>query len=136
MDNFISDIGEENKEQIYIIIRVYPESYFNKGKKINVIQRGTPPTFIILEITIEELIGKLIFEKTSTNYNDPIQKIFGSINDNFKKTENLSSNCLFEFRNGLNMSNIATLFKISNIDISGGIISNRSALKSTQLNLS
>ena len=34
------------------------------------------------------------------------------------------------------MSNIATLFKISNIDISGGIISNRSALQSTQLNLS
>jgi hypothetical protein len=34
------------------------------------------------------------------------------------------------------MSNIATLLKISNIDISGGIISNRSALQSTQLNLS
>jgi hypothetical protein len=34
------------------------------------------------------------------------------------------------------MSNIATLFKISNIDISGGIISNRSALQSTLLNLS
>jgi len=31
----------------------------------------------------------------------------------------------------LNMSNTATLFKISNIDISGGNISNRSALKST-----
>jgi hypothetical protein len=34
------------------------------------------------------------------------------------------------------MSNISTLFKISNIDISGGNISDRSALKSTQLNLS
>lgn len=34
------------------------------------------------------------------------------------------------------MSNIATLFKIRNIDISGGNISNRSALKSTQFNLS
>jgi len=34
------------------------------------------------------------------------------------------------------MTNIATFFKLSNIDISGGNISNRSALKSTQFNLS
>lgn len=34
------------------------------------------------------------------------------------------------------MANIPTLFKISNIDISGGNISNRGALKSTQFNLS
>jgi len=99
----------------------------------------TPPVLIVMEITIERLIGTLILDKTSieSKSTDPIQKIFGSISDNFKKSQNISSNCLFEFRNGLNMPNIAaTLFKISNIDISGGIISNRSSLKSTQLNLS
>jgi hypothetical protein len=138
MDPFLSNIGTKNKDQIYIIIRVYPESYFKEGQNMKVITKGTPPVLIVLEITIEELIGKLIFDKTSieSKSKDPIQNIFGSINDKLKNAENISSNCLFEFRNGLNMSNIATLFKISNIDISGGIISNRSALQSTQLNLS
>ena len=137
IDPFISN-RETQKDQIYLIIRVYPEFHFKEGKSIKVIKYGTPTTLIILEITIEALIGKLIFDKTSitSQSEDPIQNIFGSINDKFKTAENISSNCLFEFRNGLNMSNIATLFKISNIDISGGIISNRSALQSTQLNLS
>jgi hypothetical protein len=48
--------------------------------------------------------------------------IFGAFQDKLKDAESISSNCLFEFRNVLNMSNIATLIKISNIDISGGNI--------------
>ena len=32
-------------------------------------------------------------------------------------------------RNGINMSNIATLFKISNIGISGGYSTNRASVK-------
>jgi hypothetical protein len=63
-------------------------------------------------------------------------QIFGTFQDKRKDAQSISSNCLFEVRNGLNMSNIATLFKISQFDISGGNISNRSALKSTQFNLS
>jgi hypothetical protein len=77
----------------------------------------------------------LIFNKTSEK-DEVIHKIFGAFQDKTKDTENIASNCLFEFRNGLNMANISTLFKISNIDISGGNISNHSALKSTQFNLS
>jgi len=105
---------------------------------MTVVQWVTPVVLSVIEITIEELIGKLIFYKTSIRNKeiDPIQKIFGCITDKYKTGENISSNCLFEFRNGLNMPNISTLFKISNIDISGGTISNRSALKATELNLS
>lgn len=138
MEPLISTIGTKNKDQIYIIIRVYPESYFKEGEKVKFTSTGLSPMLLVLEITIEELIGKIIFDTTSleSSKTDPIQNIFGSIIDKFKQSENVSSNCLFEFRNGLNMSNIATLFKISNIDISGGVISNRSSLKSTQLNLS
>ena len=65
-----------------------------------------------------------------------MHQIFGGFQDKTKDAESISSNCLFEFRNGLNMSNIATLFKISNIEISGGNSTNRAALKSTQFNLS
>lgn len=138
LDSLTSNIETENSNQIYIIIRVYPLSYFKEGQKIEIKKWGTPVVLIEIEITIEELIGKLIFDKTSLENRiiDPIQNIFGSILDTYKTAENISSNCLFEFRNGLNMPNIATLFKISNIDISGGTISNRSALKSTQFNLS
>lgn len=132
---------------IYIYIFIVTEEefcircifyYFNMFSFLKIIKNGTPPTLIVVEITIEALIGKLIFDKTSIEgqFNDPIQNIFGSFNDKSKNANYKASNCLFEFRNGLNMSNIATLFKISNIDISGGIISNRSALQSTQLNLS
>lgn len=137
-DSFTSNIETEKSNQLYIIIRVYPLSYFKEGQKIEVKKWGTPVVLIEIEITIEKLIGKLIFDKTSLENRiiDPIQNIFGSILDTYKTAENISSNCLFEFRNGLNMANIATLFKISNIDISGGTISNRSALKSTQFNLS
>lgn len=80
---------------------------------MTVVQWGTPVVLSVIEITIEELIGKLIFDKTSIRNKeiDPIQKIFGCITDKYKTGENISSNCLFEFRNGLNMPNISTLFK-------------------------
>ena len=108
MDLFISNT-ETQIYQIYHIIRVYPESYFKEGEHIKVIKYGMPTTLIVLEITTEALIGKLIFDKTSIEgqFNNPIQNIFGSFNDKSKNANYKASNCLFEFRNGLNMSNIA-----------------------------
>jgi hypothetical protein len=123
-----------------IIIRVYPDSrYFSNSNEtkydFNLIQISD--TNWVVETTIESLIGHLIFDKTS-HKSEIMHQIFGAFQDKSKSkdVENIPSNCLFEFRNGLNMANIATLFKLSNIDISGGNITNRSALKSTQFNLS
>jgi hypothetical protein len=137
-EKFNSNITEKDRDELYIIIRVYPECYFKGGHPMRIVQLGTPLVLLVIEITIEELIGKLIFDKRNIRSKeiDPIQNIFGCFTDKDKTGVNIASNCLFEFRNGLNMPNISTLFKISNIDISGGTISNRSALKATELNLS
>ena len=60
------------------------------------------------------LLGQFIYDKTSQNSSISLMlKIFGTFQDKRKDAQSISSNCLFEFRNGLNMSNIATLFKIS-----------------------
>jgi hypothetical protein len=133
-----------------MIIRVYPDSrYFTnetiapesvarpyeggESNDFNIIEKSD--NFWVVELTIEHLIGHLIFNKTSPK-DEIMHQIFGAFQDDNKDAESISSNCLFEFRNGLNMGNIATLFKLSNIDISGGNVSNRGALKSTQFNLS
>lgn len=126
-----------------IIIRIFPDSgYFfdndTREDDYNYLeQTSTDGTskIVTIEITIESLIGHLIFNKTK-HQGGIMHKIFGTFQDRTKDGENMASNCLFEFRNGLNMANIATLFKLSNIEISGGNISNRGALKTTQFNLS
>jgi hypothetical protein len=124
-----------------IIIRIYPDSthFSNYGTRVddyNYLEISIEGSkIVIIEMTIEILIGHLIFDKTSHRA-EMMHQIFGAFQDRTKDAENLTSNCLFEFRNGLNMANIATLFKIRNIEISGENISNRSALKTTQFNLS
>lgn len=58
----ISNIGTENKNQKnIIIIRVYPKSYFNEEAefKVNIISTS----LIVIEITLERLIGHLIYDK-------------------------------------------------------------------------
>lgn len=135
--------GFETVSNQIIIIRIYPDStyFFDGGTReadynfFEVENNDEILQITVIEITIESLIGHLIFDKTS-HRSELMHQIFGAFNDRTKDAENIASNCLFEFRNGLNMANITTLFKISNIDISGGNISNRGALKSTQFNLS
>jgi hypothetical protein len=135
-ESIISNL-EKEKDQNILIIRVYPQNYYKFKDNKNFIVKQIKEFLFLIEITLDELIGNLIFDKTSHDSTQKLMpQIFGTFQAKFKDPESISSNCLFEFRNGLNMSNIATIFKLSNIDIGGGNISNRSALKSTQFNLS
>jgi hypothetical protein len=115
---------EKERHQNIIIIRVYPKNYykFKDKNKDYILQRKSESLFLI-EITLDELIGYLIFDKTSPDSTQKLMsQIFGDFKAKLKDAESISSNCLFEFRNGLNMSNIATIFKLSNIAIGGGNI--------------
>jgi len=100
LETFISNIGTNNHNQAYLIIRVYPESYFKEEKEekyINMKNISTTPNILVIEITIERLIGHLIFDKTSKKSirEELIHIIFGPFQDKLKNVESLSSNCLF-----------------------------------------
>jgi len=58
---------------------------------------STTPNILVIEITIERLIGHLIFDKTSKKSirEELIHIIFGPFQDKLKNVESLSSNCLF-----------------------------------------
>ena len=74
---------------------VYPDSFFTSQKptdRYNPCLISSQPTVIVVETTIEYLLGYVVFNKTSSEL---LHKIFGAFQDNCKDAESISSNCLF-----------------------------------------
>lgn len=94
----LTQIGTNNKKdnKNILIIRVYPESYFNENEVESPNIAWITPNVAVLEVTMQTLIGNLIFDKTSQKRKiETMHQIFGNFHDKIKDAESISSNCLF-----------------------------------------
>jgi hypothetical protein len=141
-ENNLVNYETDNKK--YYIIRFVENDYFYNKNLLENSSEKEPKYKIykkynvtILEITLDEFLGKLEYDKEN-KLSDMFNIIFGEQVIKQKEDrfyDGKYRNCLFEFKNKMNWSNIVLRFKLSGVDISGGSISKRHVMNTVNYDL-